>query len=66
MQVAMRGAIKDQRRDEVADLLVSIDRALEESREVRRQTDRAAEEACRGIRDALARLRAELRRASYR
>lgn len=67
MQVAMgrANAMEEQHRQEVDDLIVRIDQALERSREVRRRTSRTAEEAPREIRAALSRLRAELRRVSY-
>lgn len=58
--------MREERRREVDDIVVCIDQSLERNSELRRQTGRMIEEAQLEIRHALSRIRAELRRASYR
>ena len=67
MQVEMSGTgeVKARRRSEVDDLVARIGQAVEQSRELRRQTNQVTEEALRDIREGLAQLRRELRRVSY-
>ncbi len=63
MQAEMRGSDvnSEERQREIDDFVARCDRALKNSRELRRRTDRTVEEATTDIKRALA----QLRRAYY-